>query len=596
MVADGFLRFSKIRTRLLLLVIILIIANICTSWYLLGFVKGQKENVELLRQSGKSIRYAAEANVNIVNAMSSVYKVINEPKATWHLESKNIESLLQNAKLAFEEYGCVLLTEEAMNRYDSTAEIFNRWLTAMNAINEMIAKEASESEVLNEVNKIYIDTNMLTGSINETFAFAALDMDLTADSISQAIDSATKRSIAIVVVAAVVALLFGFMLTRSINLPLKNMVSFVNSIADDLDLSKEIESAGEDEIGDVLKAIGKLLSRFKEALVVVINTSRNLALSSDDFSASAEEASHIMEGGRKEVDQVSSDVLFLASAVEEISASSQEVAAGAQSAAKRSTDVAEQVEIARQFAQEGIDAVKKAVVSSVEVSDSAKKSVAVVNDLGARARHIQTFVGTIGQIADQTNLLALNAAIEAARAGEHGRGFAVVAEEVRKLAEQSNNAAEQITNLAETIVRDLESVVAATEENAKITERAKEEASNAESAIEKIMHSLETIASAAQDMAAVAEEQAASAEEIASTVQNLSEKSSNLNESVENLLDNIAKVSDVISGVAKGSQDLASLAANLEGQVKVFKLIDELTEEEKISSRNEIMLSEGNYT
>ena len=100
----------------------------------------------------------------------------------------------------------------------STAEIFNRWLTAMNAINEMIAKEASESEVLNEVNKIYIDTNMLTGSINETFAFAALDMDLTADSISQAIDSATK-SIAIVVVAAVVALLFGFMLTRSINLP-----------------------------------------------------------------------------------------------------------------------------------------------------------------------------------------------------------------------------------------------------------------------------------------------------------------------------------------------------------------------------------------
>jgi len=97
-------------------------------------------------------------------------------------------------------------------------------------------------------------------------------------------------------------------------------------------------------------------------------------------------------------------------------------------------------------------------------------------------------------------------------------------------------------------------------------------------------------------MAAVAEEQAASAEEIASTVQNLSEKSSNLNESVENLLDNIAKVSDVISGVAKGSQDLASLAANLEGQVKVFKLIDELTEEEKISSRNEIMLSEGNYT
>lgn len=575
MIGSVFLKSTKIKSRLLLLVVILIIANVGTSWYLLRSMQNQKGNVELLRQSGEGIRYAAEANVNIVGALSSVYRVVNEPQATWSLESMNIESLLQNARLAFEQYEGALFTEEARQRYDRTAEVFERWLKSMEGINKMLSEGASHSEVLDGINKIYLDTNMLTGAINEAFAFSALDMNSTADEVSQAIDSTTKSSIIIVAAIALVALFFGIMLVHSINRPLKDMVIFVNSIADDLDLTKRSEGATKDEIGEVLKAIEKLLSRFRDALLGVMDASRDLALTSDEFSDSTEKATRIMEEAMKEVNRVFDDISFLASAVEEISASSQEVAAGAQSAAKRSTDVAEQVERSRQSAQEGIDAVKRAVASSMEVSESANRSVAVVSDLSARAKQIQGFVETIGQIADQTNLLALNAAIEAARAGEHGKGFAVVAEEVRKLAEQSNNAAGQITNLAETIVQDLEQVVGITKENAKLTEQAKEEANGAEKAIEKIIESLDSIAGAAQDMAAVAEEQAASAEEIASTVQNLNERSATLNKSVEHLLESIKTVSGVISGIADESQNLASLAARMETQVRAFKLAEE---------------------
>jgi len=80
LIGSTFLRSVKIRSRLFVLLIVLIVANVGTSWYLLESMRGQKGSIELLRQSGASIRYAAEASVNIVGAVSNVYRVINAPR------------------------------------------------------------------------------------------------------------------------------------------------------------------------------------------------------------------------------------------------------------------------------------------------------------------------------------------------------------------------------------------------------------------------------------------------------------------------------------------------------------------------------------
>jgi methyl-accepting chemotaxis protein len=57
---------------------------------------------------------------------------------------------------------------------------------------------------------------------------------------------------------------------------------------------------------------------------------------------------------------------------------------------------------------------------------------------------VDTFTGTISDLAERTNILAINASIEAARAGSAGAGFAVIASEVQQLARNTQEIAAEI--------------------------------------------------------------------------------------------------------------------------------------------------------
>ncbi|EOV9654721.1 methyl-accepting chemotaxis protein [Cronobacter turicensis] len=218
-----------------------------------------------------------------------------------------------------------------------------------------------------------------------------------------------------------VASALGYVLARSITLPLGEAVKAAQAIAAG-DLSTRLVAHSKDETGvliDTLTAmqeqLKKVVADIQTAASSIDNASKEVAMGNTDLSARTEQQAASLEE--------------TSASMEQLTATVRQNASNAQSASSLASDASE-------VAKQGGEVVDKVVVTMAAIFDSSKSVVDII--------------GTIESIAFQTNILALNAAVEAARAGEQGRGFAVVASEVRALAQRSSTAAKEIKALIET--------------------------------------------------------------------------------------------------------------------------------------------------
>ncbi len=229
------------------------------------------------------------------------------------------------------------------------------------------------------------------------------------------------------ILAAVLGLLFAWLATRSITVPLQRAVASAESIRQG-DLSARLEVSGHDETGQLLRA----LSDMKDNLARIVGDVR---LGSEGVSTASAE---IAQGNH----DLSARTEQQASALEETAASMEELSA----------TVKQNADSARQANQLAMSASTVAIKGG-EVVGQVVETMKGIND---SSRKIADIISVIDGIAFQTNILALNAAVEAARAGEQGRGFAVVASEVRSLAGRSAEAAKEIKTLINASVERVE--------------------------------------------------------------------------------------------------------------------------------------------
>ncbi|WP_082447954.1 methyl-accepting chemotaxis protein [Xylophilus sp. Leaf220] len=185
------------------------------------------------------------------------------------------------------------------------------------------------------------------------------------------------------------------------------------------DLSHDTGSAGTDEIGQLVQAMGRMQDALRTLVHQVQHTAESI------FTASHEIASGNLDLSQR-TEQTAANLQEAASSMELLSGTVQQSEAAARQASQFAGSAAE------------VAARGGAVVADV---------VSTMDQITASSRQIADITGVIDSIAFQTNILALNAAVEAARAGEQGRGFAVVASEVRSLARRSADAAKEIKTL-----------------------------------------------------------------------------------------------------------------------------------------------------
>ena len=303
----------------------------------------------------------------------------------------------------------------------------------------------------------------------------------------------TSYSMFFVLVAGfLVSLYISYQAIKSIARSVKSARSAISKVAKG-DLNVRIEKISNDEIGDIMVEVNRMIGSLSKVVSNIIGINKKVNESSREV---AQSAGILAEGASEQ-----------ASSAEEISASMEEMFVSIENTN-----------------QNAIAARRMAVDGYTKIEESLGYSLQTAKAMGDITRKISI----IDEIARQTNLLALNAAVEAARAGTHGKGFAVVASEIRKLAEGCQLAAaeidelslngREITRQAGELLKTTVPEIQKTVELINLISSSSSEQSNAATQIQASIHNLNTVT---QQNAALAQQLSATTKDFNNHSQHL---------------------------------------------------------------------------
>ncbi|CAI8964677.1 Methyl-accepting chemotaxis protein PcaY [Pseudomonas sp. IT-347P] len=346
-----------------------------------------------------------------------------------------------------------------------------------------------------------------------------------------------------IALAALATVALAMMLTRSIVRPLSSAVSAAESVAQG-DLTRPIETHGNDEVSRLLKALATMQQNLRETLQGISGSATQLATAADELNAVTLDSTQGLQQQNNEIEQA-------ATAVNQMTAAVEEVARNAVSTSDATRQSSESAHLGQVRVSETATAIN-ALASDVQQTGE------LVQSLANQSQDIGKVLDVIRAIAEQTNLLALNAAIEAARAGESGRGFAVVADEVRALAYRTQQSTQEIEQMVQGMRSGsslaLESMQASTARattTLALAERAGEALHTITASVHEIHERNLVIASAAEEQAQVARE---------------------VDRNLVNIRDLSVRSAAGADQTSASSHELSQLANALQGMVRRFQL------------------------
>lgn len=291
-------------------------------------------------------------------------------------------------------------------------------------------------------------------------------------------------------------------LVASLRMKLSNLTKMLRKVADHGDLTIDVRLKGDDELGDISRAIHSTIYAFRD-LIVGLATSIK---SSSRLSTDLNDISNKVVADAETTQMMATNI---ATSVEEMSATSDDIAKSASRTLEASDNMLTQAERSIEINLQTTEAITELTANMEEVESKA-------GQMEEQVSSITGILETINTLAEQTNLLALNAAIEAARAGEAGRGFAVVADEVRNLAKGSKESSDRIATLLDELQKASNQVFDAIKDNASSAQGTLEQALSAREVSAELKVQAGEVEGLSTQVATAAEQQSVTARQIAS--------------------------------------------------------------------------------
>lgn len=374
------------------------------------------------------------------------------------------------------------------------------------------------------------------------------------------------------VVALVLIVAAALVYFRRMLQPVRLILARLQEIAAENLSGQPLPVQTKDEFGQLSTECNQMTENLRKLIQKVSDAAGRVAASSEELTASADQASQVSDEIAGSVLQVSEgaqtqkhSVVQTGEIVNGMNLHLEKITEHAKEAAAVSGKSAD-------AASDGSQVVQKALRQMAQAESVVLSSSEVVSRLGERSKAVGSIVDTIAAIAGQTNLLALNASIEAARAGEQGRGFAVVAEEVRKLAEESRTAAMQIGGLIAEIQTDTELAVDAMQKGSGETVKGTEAVKEAEQAFQHIYQSVSEVSGRTKEMAEMIKNITDGSAGLVAATRVIEKSSQTASDEIEHVSAATEEQSASMIEISMASQALAALAEDLATSIRSFRL------------------------